>query len=172
MTKSMFTTPCRFNEALTVAHTPVSYLFTKLLSALDACTAAEHALQRDVADIFVPDCYTALTAAEMSREALMINLDDVIGMPEQRGLDRPLRLMAVALKTLLSIEDDADRGYLFTTLTYNAHLLQVQGAHPTAKAVRHLQQRYFQSCTLLMAMQDFGGPGPDDGGAFSPQIAA
>jgi hypothetical protein len=172
MTKSMLTTPCRFNEALTVAHTPASYLFTTLLGALDACIVAESALQRDVADIFAPDFDTALSTAEMSREALMINLDDVIGMPEQRGLDRPLRLMAVALKTLLSVEDDAERGFLFTTLTQNAHLLQVQGAHPTAKAVRHLQQRYFQSCILLMSMQDFGGPGPDDGGAFGPQMAA
>jgi hypothetical protein len=80
--------------------------------------------------------------------------------------------MAIALKALLSSECNEDRGYLADTLMQHAQLLEVQGAHPTMQAVRRVQQRFFRGCTILMSMQDFGGPGPDDDGACGPALAA
>ena len=172
MTKSNRITPNVRFEGITVAHTTVSNRFAELLRALDACIAAERPLQRGTADIFAPFFNSALTDAEMAREALLSSLTAVIVTTEERTTDRPLRLMAMALKTLLAIECDEDRAHVFGTLLQNVDLLEVQGTHPAVLAVRRVQERFFRSCALLMSMQDFGGPGPDDDGAFGPALAA
>ncbi|MBK5944879.1 hypothetical protein CCR83_00055 [Rhodobacter veldkampii DSM 11550] len=172
MTKSDRITPRRPNEGITVAQTAVSYGFAELLRSLDACIAAERPLQRGVADIFAPNFDTALAEAEQARDALLASLSTVIDLHEERPSDRALRLMAMALKTLLSIECDEDRVYLADALMQNAQLLEVQGAHPTMRAVRRVQQHFFRSCVVLMSMQDFGGPGPDGDGACGPALAA
>jgi len=172
MTKPNRITPRRQNEGITVAQTAVSYGFAELLRLLDACIAAERPLQRGVADIFAANFDTALSEAEQARDALLASLTAVIDIPEERPTDRVLRLMAMALKTLLSIESDEDRVYLADTVMQNAQLLEVQGAHPTVRAVRRVQQHFFRSCAVLMSMEDFGGPGPDDDGACGPMLAA
>ena len=102
------------------------------------------------------------TLAPDARDALLASLTAVIELPEDLPTDRVLRLMAMALKTLLSIECDEDRVYLADTLIQNAQLFEVRGAHPTMRAVRRVQQHFFRSCAVLMSMEDFGGPGPDD----------
>lgn len=172
MTKSDRITPRRPNEGITVAQTAVSYSFATLLRSLDACIAAERPLQRGVADIFAANFDTALTEAEQARDALLASLTAVIELPEDLPTDRVLRLMAMALKTLLSIECDEDRVYLADTLIQNAQLFEVRGSHPTMRTVRRVQQHFFRSCAVLMSMDDFGGPGPDDDGACGPVLAA
>lgn len=172
MTKSDRITPRRPNEGITVAQTAVSYGFTELLRSLDACIAAERPLQRGVADIFAANFDTALTEAEQARDALLASATAVIEVPEELPTDRVLRLMAMALKTLLSIECDEDRVYLADTLLQSAQIFEVRGAHPTMRAVRRVQQHFFRSCAVLMSMEDFGGPGPDDDGACGPMLAA
>ncbi|WP_296644925.1 hypothetical protein [Roseinatronobacter sp.] len=172
MTKSNRITPNVRFEGITVAHTTVSNRFAELLRALDACIAAERPLQRGTADIFAPCFDKALTDAEIAREVLLSSLTAVIATTEERPADRPLRLMAMALKTLLSIECDRDRAHVFGTLLQNVNLLEVQGTHPAVVAVRYVQQRFFRSCAILMSLQDFGGPGPDGDGACGPALAA
>lgn len=172
MTKSDRITPRRPNEGITVAQTAVSYGFTELLRSLDACIAAERPLQRGVADIFAANFDTALTEAEQARDALLASATAVIEVPEDLPTDRVLRLMAMALKSLLSIECDEDRVYLADTLMQHAQLFEVRGSHPTMRKVRRVQQHFFRSCAVLMSMQDFGGPGPDGDGACGPALAA
>jgi hypothetical protein len=172
MTKTNRITPRRSNEGITVAQTAVSYGFAELLRSLDACIAAERPLQRGVANIFATGFDTALAEAEEARDALLASLTAVIELPEERPTDRVLRLMAMALKSLLSIECDVDRMYLADALIQNAQLLKVQGAHPTMRAVRRVQQHFFRSCAVLMSLEDFGGPGPDGDGACGPSLAA
>ena len=172
MTKSDRITPRRPNEGITVAQTAVSYGFTELLRSLDACIAAERPLQRGVADIFAANFDTALTEAEQARDALLASATAVIEVPEDLPTDRVLRLMAMALKSLLSIECDEDRVYLADTLMQHAQLFEVRGSHPTMRTVRRVQQHFFRSCAVLMSMQDFGGPGPDGDGACGPALAA
>lgn len=172
MTKSNPGTPRHPNEGIRTAHTAVTNRFAELLRSLDASIAAERPLQRDVADVFAPDFDPAFEAAERAREALSLSLSTVISTPEQRPTDRPLRMMAMALKTLISIECYEDRVYLADTLFQNAHLFEVRIARPATKAVRRVQQRFFSGCALLMSMQDFGGPGPNDLGGCVPDLAA
>jgi len=172
MTKSNHITPSTRIEGITAAHTAVSYRFTEVLRSLDDCIAAERPLQRGVADIFGTSFDTTLAEAEMARESLLAGLTAVIATPEERHTDRPLRLVAMALKTLLAIECDDDRVYVFGTLMRNAHLLELQGTHPAVKVVRRMQRRFFTLVTALMQLEDFGGPGPDDGGACGPMMAA
>lgn len=172
MTKSDHITPRRPSEGITVAQTAVSYGFAELLRSLNACIAAERPLQRGVADIFATGFDTALAEAEEARDALLTSLSAVIDLHEERPTDRVLRLMAMALKTLLSLECDEDRVFLADTLMQNAQLLEVRGSHPTMRAVRRVQQHFFRSCAVLMSMEDFGGPGPDDDGACGPSLAA
>ncbi|MFV1877780.1 hypothetical protein [Nioella sp.] len=172
MTKSDRITPRRPNEGITVAQTAVSYGFAELLRSLDACIAAERPLQRGVADIFAANFDTALTEAEQARDALFASLTAVIELPEDLPTDRVLRLMAMALKSLLSIECDEDRVYLADTLMQHAQLFEVRGSHPTMRTVRRVQQHFFRSCAVLMSMDDFGGPGPDGDGACGPALAA
>lgn len=172
MTKSNRITPNIRFEGVTAAHTAVSNRFTELLRALDDCIAAERPLQRGGSDIFAADFDTTLAKAEMAREALVASLTAVIATPEERHTDRPLRLVAMALMTLLAIECDEDRVYVFGTLMRNAHLLEAQGTHPAVKAVHRMQRRFFFLLTELMQLQDFGGPGPDDDGAYGPMLAA
>jgi hypothetical protein len=172
MTKSNHITPNVRFEGITAAHTAVSYRFTEVLRSLDDCIAAERPLQRGVADIFGTSFDTTLAEAEMARESLLANLTAVIATPEERNTDRSLRLVAMALKTLLAIECDEDRIYVFGTLMRHAHLLEAQGRHPAIKAVHRMQRRFFTLLTELMQLEDFGGPGPDDGGAYGPMMAA
>jgi hypothetical protein len=172
MTKSNRITPRRPNEGITIAQTAVTYAFAAVLRALVGCIAAERPLQRGVADIFDPTFDPALAEAEKARDVLLASLAAVISLPEERSADRQLRLMAMALKTLLSVECDEDRIYLASTLMENTHLLEVNGTHPSARAVRRLQQKFVRNCAVLMSMQDFGGPGPDGDGACGPVLAA
>ncbi|MEZ0468787.1 hypothetical protein [Phaeobacter sp. SYSU ZJ3003] len=172
MTKSNRTTPHRPNEEITVAQTAVSYGFAELLRSLDACTKAERPLQRGIADIFATNFDTALAEAEQARDALLTSLNAVIELHEELPTDRVLRLMAMALKTLLSIECDDDRVYLADMLMRNSQQLQVRGAQPTMRSIRRVQQHFFRSCAVLMSLEDFGGPGPDGDGACGPSLAA
>mgnify|MGYP001045013706 CR=1 FL=1 len=172
MTKSDRITTRRPNEGITVVQTAVSYGFAELLRSLDACIKAERPLQREVADIFAANFDAALAEAEQARDALLASLIAVIELPEELPTDRVLRLMAMALKSLLSIECDEDRMYLADALMQNAQILEVQGAHPTTRAVRRVQQHFFCSCALLMSCEDFSGPGPDGDGACGPALAA
>ena len=155
-----------------LAHTSVSRAFAGLLRDLDACIDAEAPLQRGVADVFAPGFDAALAKAETARAHLMARLDHLIDLPAQRAADRPLRLMALFLRTLLSVENDGDRAYIHATVAQHAHLLDVAGAAPSARMLRRLQRHFFRSCDALMRLEDFNGPGPDDDGNGGPVMAA
>lgn len=155
-----------------LAHTRVSRSFAGLLRDLDACIDAEASLQRGVADIFAPEFDAALAKAETARAHLMARLDHLIDLPAQRAADRPLRLMALFLRTLLSVENDEDRAYIHATVAQHAHLLDVAGADPSARRLRGLQRHFFSSCDALMRLEDFNAPGPDDDGEGGPAMAA
>jgi hypothetical protein len=158
-------TPRRPDEGSRVAHTPVSAAFKRLLRDLDACVAAERAIQRDFGDALSSGFDAALRAAETAREVLSVRLRDLVAAPERRAEDRQLRLTAFMLQTLLGIQDDHDRAYLYATVSENAQLLESQGVHPNARMVRALLSRFLESCAALLALEDFGGPGhePDPG---------
>lgn len=103
------------------------------MGALDACIHAKRPLQCGVADIFASDFDTALAEAEQARDALIARLSNVIDLLEERPSDRALRLMAMALKALLSTECNGDRVFLAIMLMQKAPLLEVQGLHPRCR---------------------------------------
>lgn len=154
-------------------HTAVSFAFAGLLRGVDSCVAAERRLQRDVVpDVLSPAFADDLHAAEVARDALFSCLDAVISAPEQRPSDRALRLLARGLHTLLSVEDDGDRGYLHAVLAENVDLLLIPGRRPEARRVRALQQHFFRSVAALMTLEDYRGPGHDDDGDDAPECVA
>ncbi|MHA7888711.1 hypothetical protein [Roseicyclus sp.] len=167
--------PAADREDLPTAHTEVSRAFTDALRGLDVSVAAERRIQRDaVSDVFAPEVAADLTAAEAAREDLLAQLAEVTALPEQRDLDRPLRLLAKALLALLSMEDDDDRQHMHAVLADSADELLVRGDGPAARRVRALQQRFLDGVARLMSMADFGGKGagPDDDRPDAPGLAA
>ncbi|OSQ57042.1 hypothetical protein MCRY_18490 [Marivita cryptomonadis] len=165
------------DHAVPVAHTEVSAAFSALLRDLDACVAAERRIQRDVVgdNVFAPEVAADLAAAEAAREDLLARLAEVTALPEQRDLDRPLRLLAKALLALLSVEDDGDRQHMHAVMAGSADLLLVRGDAPAIRRVRALQDRFFGGVAQLMSMADYGGrgAGPDDDGTDdAPGLAA
>jgi hypothetical protein len=162
-------------EDLPTAHTEVSRAFTGALRCLEASVAAERWIQRDaVSDVFAPEVAADLTAAEAAREDLLAQLAEVTALPEQRDLDRPLRLLAKALLELLSVEDDDDRQHMHAVLADSADELLVRGDGPVERRVRALQCRFLHSIARLMSMADYGGrgAGPDDDRPDAPGLAA
>jgi len=154
-------TPRRSDEGLSVAHTAISKLFIEVLRDLETLVAAEGLLQREVAVVCDPQFDTHLTAAELAREGLMTRLSMLIAAPDQRAMDRPLRLIGAVLRMLLSVEADADRIHLFSSLIETSPLMIIPGAHPVTRMVRALTHRFFDGVSALMALEDFGGPGYD-----------
>lgn len=153
------------DHPLPIAHTAVSRAFTGLMRDLDACVAAERRIQRDVvSDLFAPEVAADLAAAEAAREDLLARLAEVSALPEQRDLDRPLRLLAKALHALLSVEADDDRQHMHGVLAGSTDLLLVGGDGPVARRVRDLQRSFLNGVAQLMSMEDYGGrgAGPDD----------
>jgi len=160
-----------------VAHTEVSAAFSALLRDLDVCVAAERRIQRDVVgdNVFAPQFASDLAAAEAAREDLLVRLAGVTALPEQRDLDRPLRLLAKGLHALLSVEDNDDRQHMHALMAGSIDLLLVRGDAPAARRVRALQRHYFRAVARLMSMADYGGrgAGPDDDGTDdAPGLAA
>lgn len=159
-----------------VAHTEVSAAFSALLRVLDVCVAAERRIQRDAVsyDVFAPEVASDLAAAEAAREDLLVRLAGVTALPEQRDLDRPLRLLAKGLHALLSVEDDGDRQHMHAVMAGSADLLLVRGDAPAARRVRALQRSFLDGVARLMSMEDFGGrgAGPDDDRPDEPGFAA
>jgi hypothetical protein len=166
----------RDDHPVPVAHTEVSAAFSTLLRELDACVAAERRIQRDVVgdDVFALEVASDLAAAEAAREDLLARLAEVTALPEQRDLDRPLRLLAKALLTLLSVEDDGDRQHMHAVMAGSADLLLVRGDAPVARRVRLLQRSFLDGVAQLMSMEDYGGreAGPDDDRPDAPGLAA
>lgn len=168
--------PTADREDLPTAHTEVSRAFTGALRCLEASVAAERRIQRDaVSDVFAPEVAADLAAAEVAREALLAQLVEVSALPEQRDLDRPLRLLAKALQALLSVEDDGDRQHMHAVMAGSTDLLLVRGDAPAARRVRAVQQRFLDCVARLMSMEDYGGKGSgpeDDGTDDAPGLAA
>ncbi|MHA7888199.1 hypothetical protein [Roseicyclus sp.] len=166
----------RDDHPVPVAHTEVSAGFSALLRELDACVAAERQIQRHVvAEVFAPKVASDLAAAEAARADLLTRLAEVTALPEQRDLDRPLRLLAKGLHALLSVEDDGDRQHMHAVMAGSADLLLVRGDAPAARRVRALQWSFLDGVAQLMSMADYGGrgAGPDDDGTDdAPGLAA
>ena len=167
--------PAADRADLPTAHTGVSRAFTGALRCLKASVAAERRIQRDaVCDVFAPEVAANLAAAEAAREALLARLAEVAALPEQRDLDRPLRLLAKALQALLSVEEDDDCQHMHAVMAGSTDLLLVRGDGPVERRVRALQCRFLHSIARLMSMADYGGrgAGPDDDRPDAPGLAA
>jgi hypothetical protein len=165
----------REDHPVPTAHTDVSRAFTGLLRDLDACVAAERRIQRDVvSDVFAPEFAADLAAAEVTREVLLGRLAEVTALPEQRDLDRPLRLLAKGLHALLSVEDDDDRQHMHAVMAGSTDLLLVRGDAPAARRVRALQRSFLDGIAQLMSMDDYEGrgAGPEDDRTDPPGLAA
>jgi hypothetical protein len=163
-------------QPVPVAHTDVSRAFIGLLRGLDACVAAEQRIQRKVVnDVCASEFAADLAAAEAAREDLLARLAEVTALPEQRDLDKPLRLLAKGLHALLSVEDDDDRQHMHAVMAGSFDLLLVRGDAPADRRVRALQRSYFSGVVQLMSMEDYGGMGAgpeDDGTDDAPRLAA
>lgn len=160
-------------EGTNVAHTAMSRNFTGLLGAMERYVRAEQPLQRPVAgDVRAELFGRAMEQAEAALKALHGALHDVMAGELVRREDGALWELGYALFTLMAKDDDADRAFFFETLMAYQPGFMVPGGHAVARRTREMQVRYFQLIEQMMALQDFGGPGPDGDGACGPALAA
>lgn len=159
--------------AASVAHTEMSYAFTGLLGAMDQFARAEQPLQRRVAgDVRAEPFGSAMQDAEAALKEMNAALNRVLAAVLTRREDEALWEMGYALYNLIAKDDDEARQHLFETLIdYQAHFM-VRGGHAVARRTRELQTRFFSLVATMMALEDFGGPGPDGDGACGPALAA
>jgi hypothetical protein len=114
----------------------------------------------------------AMAHAEAALKALHGALHDVMAGDLVRREDGALWELGYALFTLMAKDDDADRTFFFDTIMAYEAGFMVPGRHAVARRTREMQVRYFQLIEQMMALQDFGGPGPDGDGACRPMLAA
>ena len=159
--------------AASVAHSEMSYAFTGLLGAMDQFSCAEQPLQRQVAgDVRADRFGVVMQEAEAALKEMNAALNRVLAAELTRREDEALWEMGYALYSLIAKDDDEARQHLFETLIdYQAHFM-VRGGHAVARRTREMQARFFSSAAAMMALEDFGGPGPDDDGACGPMLAA
>ncbi|WP_413855548.1 hypothetical protein [Albidovulum sp.] len=163
----------RLSEGTNVAHTAMSRNFTGLLGAMERYIRAEQPLQRPLAgDVRAEPFARAMEQAEATLKALHGALHDVMVADLVRPEDGALWELGYALFTLMAKNDDADRAFFFDTIMAYQPGFMVPGPHAVARRTREMQVRYFQLIEQMMALQDFGGPGPDDDGASWPMLAA
>lgn len=157
----------------TVAHTGMSRCFTALLGAMDRFVRADQMLQRPVAgDVRAPHFTSVMARAEGALTAMHDALHQVMAADLLRREDRALWEMGYGLFSLIGLEDDDARLFLFHTLVDYQPQFMVPGAHAVARQTRQMQARFFKLITDMMQLQDFGGPGPDGDGACGPALAA
>lgn len=157
----------------TVAHTGMSRCFTALLGAMDRFVSADQMLQRPVAgDVRAPQFTIAMASAEDALTAMHDALHQVMAADLLRREDRALWEMGYGLFSLIGLEDDDARLFLFHTLVDYQPEFMVPGAHAVARQTRQMQVRFFKLIADMMQLQDFGGPGPDGDGACGPALAA
>ena len=160
-------------EGTNVAHTAMSRNFTGLLGAMERYVRAEQPLQRPVAgDVRAELFGRAMEQAEAALKALHGTLHDVMAGELVRREDGALWELGYALFTLMAKDDDADRAFFFETLMAYQPGFMVRGGHAVARRTREMQARFFSSVAAMMALEDFGGPGPDGDGACGPMLAA
>ena len=159
--------------AASVAHSEMSYAFTGLLGAMDQFACAEQPLQRQVAgDVRADRFGVVMQEAEAALKEMNAALNRVLAAELTRREDEALWEMGYALYSLIAKDDDEARQHLFETLIdYQAHFM-VRGGHAVARRTREMQARFFSSVAAMMALEDFGGPGPDGDGACGPMLAA
>lgn len=160
-------------EGATMAHTAMSRNFTGLLGAMERYVRAEQPLQRRVAgDVRAEPFGSAMQDAEAALKEMNAALNRVLAADLTRREDEALWEMGYALYNLIAKDDDEARQHLFETLIdYQAHFM-VPGRHAVARRTREMQARFFSSVAAMMALEDFGGPGPDGNGACGPMLAA
>ena len=160
-------------EGATMAHTAMSRNFTGLLGAMERYVRAEQPLQRPVAgDVRAELFGSAMEHAEAALTALHGALHDVMAGDLVRREDGALWELGYALFTLMAKDDDADRVFFFETIMAHQPAFMVPGRHAVARRTREMQARFFSSVAAMMALEDFGGPGPDGDGACGPALAA
>lgn len=163
----------RVSGAASVAHTEMSRCFTSLIGAMDRFVSADLAIQRPVAgDVRSEQFAAAMGRAETELAAIHDALHGVKIADLQRPEDRTLWEMGHALCNLIAYEDDAARLDLFDRLIDHQIHFVAKGSHAVARRTRQMQARFFNLITAMMHLEDFGGPGPDDGGALGPELAA
>ena len=161
------------SEGTKVAHTAMSRNFTGLLGAMERYIRAEQPLQRPLAgDVRAEPFHRAMEQAEATLKALHDALHDVMVADLVRREDGALWELGYALFTLMAKDDDADRAFFFETLMAYQPGFMVLGGHAVARRTREMQARFFSSVAAMMALEDFGGPGPDGDGACGPILAA
>lgn len=156
-----------------VAHTEMSRRFISLVAAMDQFVRADQIIQRRLAgDVRTPQFTSAMAGAEDALTAMQDALHLVMAADLLRPEDGALWEMGYALFSLIGQEDDETRLFLFGTVIDHQVNFMVGGSHAVARRTRQLQTQFFSLLTALMQLEDFGGPGPDDGGAYGPMMAA
>ena len=161
------------SDNVDVAHTEMSRRFISLVAAMDQFVRADQMIQRRLAgDVRTPQFTSAMVGAEDALTAMHDALHHVMAVDLLRPEDGALWEMGYALYSLLGQEDDEARLFLFGTVIDHQVNFMVGGSHAVARRTRQLQTEFFILLTALMQLEDFGGPGPDDGGAYCPMMAA
>jgi hypothetical protein len=160
-------------DGANVAHTAMSRSFTGLLGAMERYIRAEQPLQRPFSgDVREESFGHAMERAEAALKALHGALHDVMAAELVRREDGALWELGYALFNLMAKNDDADRAFFFETIMAFQPGFMVPGRHAVARRTREMQARFFSSVAAMMALEDFGGPGPDGDGACGPMLAA
>jgi hypothetical protein len=156
-----------------VAHTGMSRCFTGLLGAMDRFVRADQMLQRPVAgDVRALPFGLAMQRSEVALTAMHGALHQVMAADLDRTEDRALWEMGYGLFSLIGLDDDDARLFLFHTLVDYQPEFMVSGTYAVARQTRQMQARFFSLVADMMQLQDFGGPGPDGNGACGPALAA
>lgn len=159
------------SDNVDVAHTEMSRHFISLVAAMDQFAHADQMIQRRLAgDVRTPQFTSAMAGAEDALTAMYDALHHVMAVDLLRPEDGALWEMGYALYSLIGQEDDEACVFLFGTLIDHQVNFMVGGSHAVARRTRQFQTQFFSLLTALMQLEDFGGPGPDDGGAYGPDL--
>jgi hypothetical protein len=160
-------------DIVDVAHTEMSRHFISLVAAMDQFVHADQMIQRRLAgDVRTPQFTSAMAGAEAALAKMHDALHHVMAVDLLRPEDGALWEMGYALYSLIGQEDDEARLFLFGTVIDHQVSFMVRGSHAVARRTRQLQTEFFILLTALMQLEDFGGPGPEDDGAFGSMLAA
>jgi hypothetical protein len=148
------TTPTRWVKDPVSRNTPVAMAFQQLLQAFGCYLQSEHVegavlrhLSTHAPHLIDDDPFGALLA--QTRQVLLLE--------DHRAEDTQLRAMAFLLQSVLSLEDDGDRSFLFENTIMNADVFTIHGCYPGADHVRLLQDCFFRLFVLMSDLPSFGG---------------
>jgi hypothetical protein len=142
------TSACR-DEGRT-ALSPVEGAFLRLSRSLDRCIAAEQCLL----EVDALEFDDARTACETAGETLTTQLRQLLAMTDAGPADRALRRLAFLLKSVLSIEHDADRAHFAASLLDQAPLFELRASDAAGLLPRDLARCCLVQVAHLVGLRD------------------